>query len=257
MTKKQVRVGEAMESKGKVYVVGIGPGDRRYMSYMAVKAIEESNTIIGYKTYINLIEDLLGDKEVINSGMKKEIERCTLTIEKALEGKIVSIVSSGDPGVYGMAGAILELINEKEYDLEVEIVPGITAANAAASSLGAPLMHDYTVISLSDLLTDWEVIKKRIKCAAEGDFIIALYNPRSKGRVHQIEEAREIIMEYRSGDTPVGIVKNAKREGENVVITTLGEMLDHEIDMLSIVIIGNSNTYHSMNKMITPRGYFK
>lgn len=246
-----------MSKQGKIYVVGIGPGNREQMSLMALRAIDESEAIIGYKTYIKLIDDLVDDKEIISTGMKKEIERCELTIDEAEKGKTVSIVSSGDPGVYGMAGAILELVNKRKSNVEVEIVPGITAANAAASALGSPLMHDYAVISLSDLLTDWEVIKKRVKCAAEGDFIIALYNPRSKGRVHQIEETRNIILNYRDSSTTVGIVRNAKRDGEEVIITNLGDMLDHNIDMFTMVIIGNSNTYENNNKMITPRGYFK
>lgn len=254
---KYNKAGEKMNNNGKIYVIGIGPGNRDQMSMMALKAIEESNVIVGYKTYIDLIEDIIEGKEVINSGMKKEVERCELTIDEAEKGKIVSIVSSGDPGVYGMAGVILELVNKRNSNVEVEIVPGITAANAAAASLGAPLMHDYAVISLSDLLTDWEVIKKRIDCAAAGDFIIALYNPRSKGRVNQIVEARDIILKHRKGTTTVGIVRNAKRKGEEVVVTTLENMFDHEINMFTMVIIGNTNTYEMNNKMITPRGYFK
>lgn len=246
-----------MNNNGKIYIIGIGPGNREQMSLLALRAIEESEVIVGYKTYINIIEDLLEGKKIINSGMKKEIERCDITIDEAEKGKIVSIISSGDPGVYGMAGAILELVSKRNSDVEVEVVPGITAANAAAASLGAPLMHDYAVISLSDLLTDWEVIKTRIDCAALGDFIITLYNPRSKGRVTQIEEAREIIMKYRKPSTPVGIVRNAKRDGEEVVITSLEKMLEHKIDMFTMVIIGNTNTYEMDNRMITPRGYFK
>jgi precorrin-3B C17-methyltransferase len=242
---------------GKIYVVGIGPGNREQMSLMALRAIEESETVIGYRTYIDLIEDLLEGKEVINSGMKKEIERCNLTIDEAEKGKVVSIVSSGDPGVYGMAGALLELSHKRKSDIEIEIVPGITAANAAAASLGSPLMHDYAVISLSDLLTDWEVIKKRVEYAAVGDFVIALYNPKSKKRVNQIIEAREIISKHRKPDTPVGIVRNAKRDGEKIIVTDLKNMLEHEIDMFTIVIIGNSNTYRFKGKMVTPRGYFK
>lgn len=233
--------------------MGIGPGGREHMSLRAQQVLQAAEVIIGYKTYLKFLDDLLEGKEVVDSGMRKEVERCQLAVDKAKEGKKVAVVSSGDAGVYGMAGVVLELVGEA--DLEVEIVPGITAANAAAASLGAPLMHDFAVISLSDLLTPWELIKKRLACAAEGDFIITLYNPRSKGRRDQIVEAKEIIAQHRSNDTPVGIVRNAKREGEEVVITTLGEMLNQEIDMFTMVVIGNSNTFSNGKYMITPRGY--
>jgi len=223
------------------------------MSLRAQQTLREAEVIIGYKTYLNFLDDLLDGKEVVDSGMRKEVERCQIAVDKAKEGKKVAVVSSGDAGVYGMAGVVLELVGEA--DLEVEIVPGITAANAAAAALGAPLMHDFAVISLSDLLTPWELIKKRLACAADGDFIITLYNPRSKGRRDQIVEAQQIISQYRGLDTPVGIVRNAKREGEAVVITTLGEMLNHEIDMFTMVVIGNSNTFSNGKYMITPRGY--
>lgn len=223
------------------------------MSYHAMAAIKEAEVIVGFKTYLNFLGGLLAEKEIVDSGMRKEVERCQIAVEKARAGQKVAIVSSGDAGVYGMAGLILEIVSNE--DLEVEIVPGITAANAAAASLGAPLMHDYAVISLSNLLTPWEKITKRLACAAEGDFIIALYNPRSRGRRDQIVEAQKIISEKRDLQTPVGIVRNAKREGEEVVITTLGEMLNHEIDMFTMVIIGNSCTFANDKYMITPRGY--
>ncbi|MGE4283631.1 MAG: precorrin-3B C(17)-methyltransferase [Clostridia bacterium] len=240
---------------GKIYVIGLGPGGREHMTQKALKAIEVSEVIVGYKTYINFIEDLLDSKEVESSGMRKEIDRCRFALEKALEGKTVSLVSSGDAGVYGMAGIMLEVVKEAGIDIEVEIVPGISAVNAAASVLGAPVMHDFAVISLSDLLTPWTVIKKRLECASQGDFIIALYNPKSHGRTEQIIRARDIMMEYKSSDTPVGIVRNACREGQQIQITNLGEMLDCDIDMLSVVIIGNSATYIHEGKIITPRGY--
>ncbi|MBF8983577.1 precorrin-3B C(17)-methyltransferase [Lutibacter sp. B2] len=244
-----------MNKKGKIYVVGLGPGDIEYMNQRALQAIKDSDVIIGYKTYIKLIEDLIEGKEVIDSGMRKEVERCNLTLDQALEGKIVSIVSSGDAGIYGMSGIMHEVKFERNVDVEIEVVPGITSASAAAATLGAPLMHDFAVISLSDLLTDWNLIKKRIECAAMGDFIISIYNPKSKGRVHQIEEARELMLKHKSPKTVVGIVKNAKRTGEQVVITDLEHMLEHEIDMLTVVIVGNEKTYEKDGKMITPRGY--
>lgn len=240
---------------GKVTVAGIGPGNLNLMAPAVREAIEKADVIIGYKTYIDLISPLLRGKEVIDSGMRKEIERCRRAVTLAQEGKQVVLVSSGDPGIYGMAGILLEVREEASCPIEIDVLPGITAVSAAAASLGAPLMHDFVVISLSDLLTDWNVIKKRIKHASEGDFVIALYNPKSKGRTCQIEEAVEIISQYRTPQTPVGIVKNAKREGEQVVLSTLKEMLKEEIDMTTMVIIGNSNTYISQGSMITPRGY--
>ncbi|SDJ81214.1 precorrin-3B C(17)-methyltransferase [Natronincola ferrireducens] len=240
---------------GKVFVIGIGPGGEDYMTPAAREGIMSSDVIIGYKTYIDLIRPILGDKRVIDSGMKREIERCSLAIDLAEEGHTVALVSSGDPGIYGMAGAVLEVKGEKNSPIEIEVIPGVTAVSAAAAVLGAPLMHDFAVISLSDLLTDWDVIKKRLQLGAEGDFVIALYNPKSKGRVTQIEEARDIMLQHRKKETPVGIVRNAKRRGEEVIITTLGEMLNHSIDMLTMVIIGNSNSFIQDGKIITPRGY--
>lgn len=220
---------------------------------LAIKAINKSTSIVGYKRYVDLIEELLKDQKLYASGMTEEIDRCKKALELAKNGETVSIVSSGDPGIYGMAGLILEL-NQKER-IEVEIIPGISAINAAASLLGAPLAHDFAVISLSDLLTPWEVIKKRIKCAAEGDFIIALYNPKSKKRRNQITEARDIIKQYRLETTPVGIVTDAYREKQSVIISNLNNFDSEDINMLSIIIIGNSQTVLHENRLITPRGY--
>ncbi|WIV11805.1 precorrin-3B C(17)-methyltransferase [Proteiniborus sp. MB09-C3] len=244
-----------MKKIGKIYVVGIGPGNKEHMTLEAKNAIDKSDIIVGYKTYVDLLEDMIKDKEVASSGMKKEIERCAEALEYAKQGRIVSLVSSGDSGVYGMAGIMLEVVLKDKSDIEVEIVPGVTAANAAAASLGAPIMHDYVTISLSDLLTDWTLIEKRLHCAGEGDFVVCLYNPKSKGRQQQIEIAREILLKYKSENTVVGIVRNAKRAGESVIVTTLGDMLRHEINMFTTVIVGNSNTYSVKEKMITPRGY--
>lgn len=236
----------------KIYVVGIGPGKKEDMTYRAYEAMEKSDVIIGYKTYVDLIKEYFSDKELISSPMKKEVDRCMEVIEIARSGKTVSLISSGDAGVYGMAGIMLEVVPE---DIEIEIIPGITAGNAAAAITGAPLMHDYATISLSDLLTDWDLIKKRVDLASQGDFVITLYNPKSHGRTTQIVEAREIMGKYKSDETPVAIVRNAGREDESSIITTLGEMLNHEIDMLTLVIIGNFNTFIKNGKMITPRGY--
>ena len=239
----------------KIYVVGIGPGEMEYMTPKAIEAIENSDLVIGYKTYIELVRAFFKHKEFISSGMTKEVERCKLVLEKALSGKTVALISSGDSGIYGMAGIMLEVVNSSKVDIEVEIVPGITAANAAASVLGAPLMHDFVIISLSDLMTPWEIIRNRIECAAKGDFVICLYNPKSKGRTEYIKMTKEIVSKHRNSKTPVGIVKNARRENESSVITILEEMLNYDIDMFTVVIIGNSTTYIENNRMITPRGY--
>lgn len=239
----------------KIYVVGIGPGGIDEMTPRARKALEASEAVVGYGTYIDLIKSHLPNLEYLVSGMTREVERCEMAIARAKEGAVVSVVSSGDSGVYGMAGLVLELMIQQDCHLPVEIIPGITSAIGGAAVLGAPLTHDFAIISLSDLLTPWEVIEKRLDCAAAGDFVICLYNPKSHKRVTHIERAREIIGRYRKDETPVGIVRNAGREGENKVITSLGEMLNQEIDMFSMVIIGNSQTYVSDNWMITPRGY--
>ena len=236
-----------MNKTGKIYVVGIGPGKKEDMTFKAYEAMGKSDIIVGYKTYVDLIKEYYPDKEIKSSVMTKEVEM-------AKNGKNVSLISSGDAGVYGMAGIMLEVATD---DVEVEIIPGVTATNAAAAIAGAPVMHDYATISLSNLLTDWELIKKRIELAAEADFVMSLYNPKSRGRVTQIEEAREIILKYKPASTPVAIVKNAGREDEKYVVTTVDEMLNHEIDMLTRVIIGNSNTFVKNGKIITPRGYSK
>lgn len=236
----------------KIYVVGIGPGNIENMTFEAYNALKKSDIIIGYKTYIELVKEEFKDKELISSPMKKEVDRCKEVMELAKKGKVVSLISSGDAGVYGMAGIMLEVATE---DYEVEVIPGVTACNAAAAVVGAPIMHDSVNISLSDLLTDWELIKKRVALASDGDFVIALYNPKSNGRVTQLEEAREIMLKYKKKETVVAIVKNAKRENQSVVLTDLGHMLEFEVDMLTTVIIGNSNSFVKNGKMITPRGY--
>lgn len=205
----------------KIYVTGLGPGLYEHMTEAAKNSLKDADVIVGYKTYIDLIKDLIGDKEVLSSGMRREIDRCQDCLDLAEQGKTVTLVSSGDAGVYGMAGIMLEIVEKQKSDVEVVVVPGISAANAAASTLGAPLMHDYCVISLSDLMTDWEMIKKRLRCAGEGDFIVTLYNPKSKGRPDNIVEAQKILLEYKAPETPVGIVRNAKRANESTVITTL------------------------------------
>ncbi len=239
----------------KFYVIGIGPGERDQMTIKAFKTLQNVDIIAGYKKYIELIRPFFPDKEYLQTGMTGEVERCRMALDKALEGKTVAMVSSGDPGIYGMSGLVLELA--RDMDIDVETIPGITAAASGGSLLGAPLMHDFAVISLSDRLTEWNVIKDRVKYASFGDFIIVLYNPRSKGRPTLLEEARKIMLKSKRGETPVGIVKNIGREGEEVILSTLEEMDINDIDMFTTVFIGNSQTYIHGDRMITPRGYLE
>lgn len=240
----------------QLFVVGIGPGDLAHMTMEAQSAIEEAQVVVGYKTYLDLVAPLLAGKEVISSGMRGEVERCREALQIAASGRTVALVSGGDSGIYGMAGLVLELAPEFPEQPEIVIVPGVSAVQAAASVLGAPLMHDFAVVSLSDLLTPWELITKRLAAVAAADFVIALYNPRSKGRVTQLEEAREIFLQHRPAETPVGIVRHACRDGEERIVTTLGDLLNHHIDMFSIVVIGNESTYvDDKGRMVTPRGY--
>lgn len=243
-----------MNKNGKIYVVGIGPGKKGDMTFRAYEAMEKSDVIVGYKTYTDLVKEYYPNKEIVSSSMMKEVDRCTDVLKMAKDGKNVALISSGDAGVYGMAGIMLEIADDK---IEVEVIPGVTATNAAAAITGAPVMHDYVTISLSNLLTDWELIKERLELAAQGDFVVSIYNPKSRGRITQIEEAQKIMLKYKPKMTPVAIVRNARRENEEYVVTTLEEMTKNEIDMLTIVIIGNSNTYVKNGKIITPRGYSK
>ena len=242
---------------GKISIVGLGPGNLLDLSPRARAAIEAAEIIAGYKTYINLIPELVEGKKIIATEMMQEIERAELAIEQSRKNFSVAVISSGDAGIYGMAGLVIEKILELPENLqpEFEVVPGISAVNSAAAILGAPLMHDFAVISLSDLLTDWELIKKRVECAAAGDFVIALYNPKSKKRVKNIEEVQEILLKFKNKNTPVGIVTNAGRDGEKKIISTLEKFAAEEINMFSLVLIGNSKTFVKNNFMITPRGY--
>jgi cobalt-precorrin 5A hydrolase/precorrin-3B C17-methyltransferase len=245
----------AAKKRGKLYVVGTGPGAVEHITPYAQRAIAESGTIVGYGTYLDLIRELISGKEVFSTGMTQEIDRCRKAVELALEGKTVSVISGGDPGIYAMAGLVFEICRGMPRHPAVEVIPGISALNACAARLGAPLMHDFASISLSDRLTPWELIEGRLHAAAMADFVIVLYNPKSKGRAGHIGRAREIILKHRLPDTPVGIVKGAMREDERIVLSDLGEMLDCEIDMQTTVIIGNSKTFLWNNLMITPRGY--
>ena len=241
---------------GKLFVVGIGPGGAEHRTFRAVEAIAESQVVVGYAPYLESIADLTAGKELISSGMTHEIERCRQAIQRAAAGETVALISSGDPGIYGMAGLALELAEAEKYGIAIEIVPGVTAASAAAAALGAPLMLDFAVISLSDLLVSWELIRRRLEAVAAADLVVALYNPRSKKRVRQLEEAVEIFRAVRPGHTPVGIVTAAGQNDQAVVLTDLEHLLEQEVTMRSVVVIGNSTTRRIDHWMVAARGYF-
>lgn len=246
---------------GKLYIVGVGPGHHDHMTFRAKEAIAESDTIVGYETYVNLVQDMIDGKTIYRYAMTQEVERAQQCIDLAKAGNIVSLVSSGDPGIYGMAGLIYETLAEADWNprdgLQVEIVPGVSALNSCAAIVGSPLMTDFAVLSMSDLLVPWEIIEKRVDAAAKGDFVIVIYNPASKKRVRQLQDAREIILRYRKPTTPVAIIKGAFRESQIVVLTDLEGLPNHsdKLGMISTVIIGNSSTYTYKDMMINPRGY--
>ena len=231
------------------------------MTFRAKEVIGESDTIVGYETYVNLVQDLINGKTIHRYAMTQEVERAHQCIDLAKSGKIVSLVSSGDPGIYGMAGLIYETLAESGWDpkddLQVEIVPGVSALNSCASIIGSPLMTDFAVVSMSDLLVPWEVIQKRVESAAQGDFVIVIYNPASKKRIHQLQDTRKVLLKYRKPSTPVAIIKGAFRESETIVMTDLENLPNYsdELGMITTVIIGNSSTYTYKDLMINPRGY--
>jgi precorrin-3B C17-methyltransferase len=238
-----------------IQVVGTGPGSSDYLTPAAEKALAAADVIIGYRTYLDLIPALLEGKTVISSSMLQEVDRCMKAFDLAEAGQHVAMVSGGDPGIYAMAGLMYEIAVQKNSSIPISVIPGLAAVNSCAARLGAPLMHDFATISLSDLLTPMEMIEKRLHAAASADFVIALYNPKSKKRTEQIKKAREILLQYRKGTTPVGIVNAAMREDEVVTLTDLNGMLEADITMQSTVIIGNSTTFSWNGRMITPRGY--
>ena len=246
---------------GKLYIVGVGPGHHDHMTFRAKRVIEESDTIVGYETYVNLVEDLIDGKDIHRYAMTQEVERAHQCIDLAKEGKIVSLVSSGDPGIYGMAGLIFEILAESgwnpESDLQVELVPGVSALNSCASLIGSPLMTDFAVGSMSDLLVPWEIIVKRVEAAAQGDYVIVIYNPSSKKRIHQLQDTRKLLLKYRKPSTPVAIIKGAFRKSQTIVMTDLEHLEEHsdKLGMISTVIVGNSSTYNFKDLMINPRGY--
>lgn len=249
-----------------LYVVGIGPGKDHFLSERARQVMAQVETVAGYTTYLELIKPLISGKKVIVSGMKKEVERVWAAIQTALSGTSCALVSSGDPGIYALAGLVFELCRENNIPLkdgntadrkglQIEIVPGIPALCAGAALLGAPLVHDFAAISLSDLLTPWEIIEKRLSAAAEADFVIVIYNPRSKRRKWQLDKAKEILLGYRNPITPVGIVTGAMRENQRVILTTLENLDADRVDMQTTLFVGNSKTFVIENRMVTPRGY--
>jgi precorrin-3B C17-methyltransferase len=249
------------KERGKLYVVGIGPGHHDHMTFRAKQAIQESEVVIGYDTYVSLIEDIIDGKEVYRYPMTQEVERANQAIELAENGRIVSLVSSGDPGIYGMIGLIYEILAEKDWDhqagITVECIPGVSSLNSCAALIGSPLMTDFAVVSMSDLLVPWEIIVKRVEAAALGDYVTVIYNPASKKRMHQLRDARDIFLKYQKPETPVAIIKGAYRESQSILITTLGKMLEYPdmLGMITTVIVGNSSTFNFKGMMINPRGY--
>ena len=239
---------------GKVYVVGIGPGAKDQMTVQAAKVLSECQVIVGYTVYIDLIKEEYPDKICLSTPMRQEVQRCRMALEEAGKEQNVAVVCSGDAGIYGMAGLVYELAADYS-GVEIEVVPGITAASGGAAILGAPLMHDFAVISLSDLMTPWEKIEKRLRMAAMADFVICIYNPSSRKRADYLKKAYLCMMEYKKEDTVCGIVKNIGREGECMKILSLKELSETDVDMFTTVFVGNEETRIIGDKMVTPRGY--
>lgn len=237
-----------------MFVIGIGPGSPEHLTPAAAEALRSADVVVGYKPYLAMVEGLLGDAEVLGSGMRAEVDRARRAIDAAAEGPTVVVVSSGDAGVYGMAGLVLELVGERD-DIDVQIVPGVSAMLAAAAALGSPLTNDFACISLSDLLTPLPVIERRLSAVAEADLVVALYNPRSNTRTGPLDLALDILTVARGSDTIVGMVRDAAREGQQVTITTLGELDPERVDMSTILVVGNSATSLVGGRMVTPRGY--
>ena len=243
---------------GKIIVTGIGPGSKEDVTPAVIEAVREADAIVGYKYYFQFIEEYVKDGgECIDTGMKKERERAEQAFLLAEQGKTVVVISSGDAGLYGMAPLIYEMKMKQSSDIEIEVLPGISAFQKAASLLGAPIGHDVCLISLSDLMTPWDVIERRIKAAAVGDFVTAIYNPKSHGRYWQIYRLQELFLKYRSAETPVGYVRQAGREEQEIKVTTLEKFDPEEVDMFTVVLIGNSQSYLADGKFITPRGYYR
>lgn len=238
----------------KLYVIGIGPGEYEQMTLKAIHAMEKSEVIIGYTVYVDLVKEHFPEKEFMTTPMKKEVDRCVMAFEEAKKGKVVSMICSGDAGVYGMSGLMYEVgVNYPE--VELEIIPGVTAATGGAALLGAPLIHDFCLISLSDLLTPWEKIEARLLAAAQADFVVCLYNPSSKKRSDYLQKACDLMMQYKSPETVCGIVSYIGRDGEHYEVMNLKTLRDTKVDMFTTVWVGNSQTKEINGKMVTPRGY--
>lgn len=238
----------------KLYVIGIGPGEYEQMTLKAIHAMEKSEVIIGYTVYVDLVKEHFPGKEFLTTPMKKEVDRCMMAFEEAKKGKVVSMICSGDAGVYGMSGLMYEVgVNYPE--VELEIIPGVTAATGGAAVLGAPLIHDFCLISLSDLLTPWEKIEARLLAAAEADFVVCLYNPSSRKRSDYLQKACDLMMQYKSPETVCGIVSYIGRDGEHYEVMDLKTLRDTKVDMFTTVWVGNSQTKEINGKMVTPRGY--
>lgn len=238
----------------KLYVIGIGPGEYEQMTLKAIHAMEKSEIIIGYTVYVDLVKEHFPGKEFLTTPMKKEVDRCVMAFEEAKKGKVVSMICSGDAGVYGMSGLMYEVgVNYPE--VELEIIPGVTAATGGAAVLGAPLIHDFCLISLSDLLTPWEKIEARLLAAAEADFVVCLYNPSSRKRSDYLQKACDLMMQYKSPETVCGIVSYIGRDGEHYEVMDLKTLRDTKVDMFTTVWVGNSQTKEINGKMVTPRGY--
>lgn len=245
----------------KLYIIGMGPGDLNYLAPAARKALEQSSDVVAYQLYLDLLDEIIEGKQHHALELGKEIERAELALDLAAEKESVALVSSGDAGIFAMATLVFELLDKQPKDawnsIDVEVIAGISALQLAASRVGAPLAHDFCAISLSDLLTPWETIDTRIKAAAQGDFVIAFYNPVSKKRDWQLDHAKQVLLKHRPADCPVIIARNLSREDENITVTTLSELDSTQVDMLTLVMVGNSETRAFDKGVYTPRGYSK
>jgi precorrin-3B C17-methyltransferase len=243
-----------VSGRGRLFVVGLGPGDRAAMTGQALEALRQAEVVVGYDGYFTWIADLVEGKECLALPLTQETERARVAVERLRQGRVVCVISSGDPGVYGMAGLVLQCLGDTGHE-DVMVVPGVSAVNAAAALLGAPLGHDFAVVSLSDMLTPWELIERRLRAAAEADFVLALLNPKSQRRDWQYRRAQEILAPCRPPQTPVGIIRNAYRPGQAIERTTIARMAEAAVDMFTTVIVGNSQTRWISEAMVTPRGY--